>query len=394
MRKQRFLLFYLLFFCSVIAFTQSTDTVKSDKPIISFRGSYSSMWVVPTHDYVRSENITGEAITDGRNISAEMLVQTNGNKDWHQLYNFPKYGFGIQSLWFPQTDEIGSPVAIYAMLEGPIRRWKKSYISYKFHFGFSVGWKPYDEVTNPYNYLMGGPVAIYAHIGALYHYDLGKRWGIEGSLGFSHASNGNLKQPNFGINFLDPRLALTYQLQDKQSIAKPHELAKFNPSNEISFSMAVGTKQLNVFGTDTTSQEQFGTKSFTVMSWVAVYHRIISRRSKIGAGIDFTIDPSDNAHGIVVGNKDATYPAPFNEQAKLALVLSYELSVGKLALVLQPGFYFYRTTFDPTPFFYQRIGAKYDVYKGLTAGAALRAVNFGQADWIEFSLGYTFKFKQ
>lgn len=392
MIKQILFVISLFYLVANTGWTQDSTVTKKAKPIISFRASYANMYVVPTHDYVRSENITGQAITDGRNVSAEMLIQTNGSKDWHQLYNFPKYGFGLQYLWFPQTDEIGSPLAAYAMLEGPIKRWNKSYLSYKFHFGFSYGWKPYDEETNPYNYLMGGPLAIYAHIGALYHYNLGKRWGVEASIGFSHASNGNLKQPNFGINFLDPRIALTYQLQDEQPIPKPKKLKPFVPNNEISLAFAAGTKQLNVFGTDSTSQAKFGTKSFTVMSWVLLYQRQISRRSRIGAGIDFTIDPSDNAHGIVVGNKDATYPSPFYQQAKWALVLSYELSVGKLALVLQPGFYFYRTTFDPTPFFYQRIGAKYDLYKGIFVGTCLRAVNFGQADWVEFTVGYKYKF--
>lgn len=371
---------------------QGADTNSKSKSITSFRLSYSNMWVIPTHDYVRSENITGEPISKGRNISAEILFQTNGKREWHQLYNFPKYGFGLQYLWFPQTDEIGSPIAAYGMLEGPIHRWRKSYLSYAVHFGFAYGWRPYDTETNPYNYLMGGKLAIYAHLGVLYHHNLGKRWGLEASLGFSHSSNGNLKQPNFGINFLDPRIALTYQLKDYQPIAKPKTLSQFTPQNELSLSMAVGTKQINVFGTDSLSQAEFGDKSFTVVSWVLLYQREISRRSKIGAGIDFTIDPSDNAHGVVVGDKGARYPTTFNEEAKLALVLSYELSIGKLLLVLQPGFYFYRTTHDPTPFFYQRIGVKYEIYKGLYAGAALRAVNFGQADWIEFTAGYKINF--
>lgn len=371
---------------------QGEDSISKSSPSISFRLSYSSMWVLPTHDYVRSENITGEAITQGRNFSTEMLIQTTGNKEWHQLYNFPKYGFGIQTLWFPQTWEIGNPVAVYAMLEGSIHRWEKSQLSYAFHFGFSVGWNPYDAQTNPYNYLMGGPVALYAHLGILYHHDLGKRWGAEASLGFSHASNGNLKQPNFGINFLDPRLAITYDLKDKKPdlISKP--LSSFKPSNEVSLAMSIGTKQINVFGTDSVSRARFGDESFTLFNCVLLYQRQISRRSKIGAGIDFTIDPSDNAHSIVVGDKGATYPAPFNEEAKLGLLLSYELSIGRLSLVLQPGFYMYRTPHDPTPFFYQRIGVKYDIYKGIFIGTSLRAVNFGQADWIEFTMGYKLSF--
>ncbi|MFT4754636.1 MAG: hypothetical protein ACI85Q_002196 [Salibacteraceae bacterium] len=392
MGKHQILTIFIILGLAPHIMSQPADSISISPPILSFRLSYSNMWVVPTHDFVSSQNATGEAITDGHNVSAEVIFQTNGNKEWHQLYNFPKYGFGVQTLWFPQTSEIGNPLAVYAMLEGPIHRWKKSYLSYAFHFGVAMGWEPYNPVTNPYNYLMGGPLALYAHLGVLYHQNLGKRWGAEASLGFSHASNGNLKQPNFGINFLDPRLALTYQLQDEQPIHKPTPLSVFTPKNEVSLSMSVGTKQLNVFGTDSASKAAFGDESFTIYNWVLLYQRQISRRSKIGAGIDFTIDPSDNAHGIVVGDKSATYPAPFNEEAKLALILSYELSIGKLALILQPGFYFYRTIHDPTPLFYQRIGARYDIYKGFYAGTALRAVNFGQADWIELTAGYKIHF--
>lgn len=393
MSKISFFTFLFLVGLTPNLFGQEADSSSKSAPIISFRGSYANMWVMPTHDFIASKNATGKAISQGHNVSTEILIQTNGNKEWHQLYNFPKYGFGIQSLWFPQTNEIGNPVAVYAMLEGPLHRWKNSHLSYAYHFGFSMGWKPYDQVTNSYNYLMGGPVALYAHLGILYHQNLGKRWGAEASLGFSHASNGNLKQPNFGINLLDPRVAITYQLSDNQPIAKPKALSEFNPQNEISLSMSIGTKQLNVFGTDSVSKATFGDESFTLYNWVLLYQRQVSRRSKIGAGIDFTIDPSDNAQSIVVGAKGATYPAPFNEEAKLSLLISYELSIGKLSLLLQPGFYIYRTQYDPTPFFYQRIGVKYDLYKGIYAGASLRAVNFGQADWIEFTAGYTLKFK-
>ncbi len=391
MAKAIFSTIFSLILCTLSLLAQEADSISKNKSRISFRGSYSNMYVIPTHDYVKSENVTGEAITDGRNVSAEILFQTQGNKEWNQLYNFPKYGFGIQTLWFPQTWEIGNPVAVYGMLEGPIKRWEKAHFSYATHFGFSYGWNPYDEVTNPYNYLMGGKVAIYAHLGVLYHHNLGKHWGIEGSVGFSHASNGNLKQPNFGINFLDPRIGITYQLSEKHDIPAPRKLSEFTPSNEYSVATAFGTKQLNVFGTDSVSKATFGDKSFPVWNLVLLYQRQISKRSKIGGGIDFTIDPSDVPHSIVVGDKGATYPAPFSEQAKLAVLLSYELSIGRLSMILQPGFYFYRTTHDPTPFFYQRAGCRFEVYKGMFIGTSLRAVNFGQADWIEFTLGYRLK---
>ena len=369
----------------------NTDSTKVNSHI-SFRLSYGLMKVIPTNDFLRTENKTGQPITRGNNIATEIIIQTNGKKDWHQLYNFPKFGFGVQYLWFPQTDEIGSPVAFYSFLDGPIKRWGNAQLDWSFNFGGAIGWNEYDEISNPNNVLLGSTFSLYAHLGLVYHQNITKKIGLEARLGFSHGSNGALKMPNFGINLLDPRIGITYNLEDEKPNLKPHELKPFVGHNEISLTYAMGTKQIDVSGSDSINQERFGGQNFSVYNFVLLYQRQISRRSKIGAGIDFTMDPADNANGLVVGDNNSTYPPSFEETAKLALVLSYELSIGKLSLILQPNFYFYRTKHDPKPFFYQRIGTRYDIYKGFYLGASLRAVNFGQADWIELSAGYKIKF--
>lgn len=383
----------LLLFTNIIGNGQENKDEKTslDSPI-SFRLNYGHASVIATNDFLRTENKNGSPITEARNITGEILFQTIGKKDWHQLNNFPKYGFGIQYMWFPQTDEIGTPISLYALMEGPIHRWKNAQIDWAFHFGMSVGWNPFDSISNPYNVLLGSTASIYAHLGVLYHQRITNRLGFEASLGLSHSSNGALKMPNFGINILDPRIAITYSLSKERPQFVPRKLSEFKPSNEVSLTYAMGTKQIDVSGSDPQYQQQFGETSFTVYNFVLLYQRQISRRSKIGGGIDFTVDPSDNVHGLAYGDNNATYPVPFNEQAKLALVLSYEYHIDRFSLLLQPGFYFYRTTHDPTPFFYQRIGVRYTLFKGLYAGANLRAVNFGQADWIEFNLGYKVQF--
>ena len=393
MQKIKFLLFLNAIFLVFTANSQeSTNTKNLEKSHISFRLSYGHMKVIPTNDFLRTKNKKGEPITQGHNVSTEVVFQTNGKKDWHQLYNFPKFGFGLQYMWFPQTNEIGNPVAAYALLEGPIHRWDNSYLDWGFHFGVALGWNPQDSLANPHNVLLGSVGSLYAHLGIIYHHNIGAKFGIDASLGFSHGSNGALKMPNFGINLLDPRIGLTYSLNAEKPTLKPHTLTDFEGNNEVSLTCAIGTKQIDVSGSDSLNQARFGEMSFTVYNLVLLYNRQISRRSKIGIGFDFTVDPSDNAHGLVVGDQNSTYPPEFNEKAKFAIVIAYELSIGKLSLVLQPGFYLYRTTHDPTPFFYQRVGTRYDIYKGFYLGASLRAVNFGQADWIEFSAGYKVKF--
>lgn len=365
-------------------------TLKSNS---SFRIGYCPSKVIATNDFLRTENKNESPITNAHAISAEIVFQTTGRKYWHQLYNFPKFGFGVTNIWFPQTDELGTPIGMYAFIESPIKKWKKSEINWIFDFGIGLGWNAYDSISNPHNVLLGSTGSVFAHFSFVYHYQFNKRIGADASIGFTHSSNGALKMPNFGINILCPKLAITYNLQSTQQATKTRELPSLNPTNEISLTYAMGTKQIDVTGSDNDSiKNEFRNTNFKIYNLVLLYQRQISRLSKVGIGIDFTVDPSDNADGLVTGDLTSLYPPAFNDKAKLAIILSYELAIGKLALVLQPGFYLYKTSHDPTPFFYQRIGTRYDIYKGFYAGASLRAVNFGQADWIEFSVGYKVRF--
>lgn len=356
------------------------------------RMSYSYGKVIATNDFLRTANNSEQPITEVSNISADLIFETWGKQDWHQLFNYPKIGVGVNYMWFPETSELGSPLSVYAILEQHLFQGEKSYFDYGFHFGVSIGWNEFNLETNPNNVLIGTDKTAYAHLSLIYHRDFSKRLGIDASLGFSHASNGALKMPNYGINIFDPRISLTYRLSKQKPTYITHDIPDIPSKNEVSLSAAIGTKQFDFNSPDSAINAMFKYKNFTVYNFVLLYQRQISLRSKIGAGIDFTMDPSDNANGLAFGDTAAIYPPPICETAKLALVLSYQLNLGKLALILQPGFYMYRTSHDPTPFFYQRIGVRYDILKNIYLGASLRAVNFGQADWIEFTAGYKINF--
>jgi hypothetical protein len=66
---------------------------------------------------------------------------------------------------------------------------------------------------------------------------------------------------------------------------------------------------------------------------------------------------------------------------------SSELVIDKLSLVIQPGFYLYRMkSADMTPEYYQRIGVKYLFLKNTFFGINLRAYNFYQSDFIEWTI--------
>lgn len=369
---------------------ENDTTLKNN---VSLSVSYSPFSVLATNDFLRTQNLAGSPIRSGMAFSAEVMFQTTGKKYWHQLFNFPKYGFGLTHLSFNETDELGSPIAAYVFFESAIYKWKKSRLDWAFDIGFAFGWNAYNPIDNPYNTVLGAPQSIYANASLLYRYDISPRLGVSAGLGVSHASNGAIKMPNYGLNMFMPKVGVTYDLNAVETPSKTRILPPFVPSNEFSITAAVGTKQIDASGSGNDSiKKEFTNVDFTIYNVVFLYQRQVSRLSKVGVGIDFTVDPSDNADGLVHGDMNSTFPAPPSERNKIALVLSYELMIGKLSVLVQPGFYFYRSTHDPTPFFYQRIGAHYQVYKGIYVGTALRAVNFGQADWVEFSAGYKISF--
>lgn len=385
-----FLIFTLTFFSGFGQDSIQLNRAPSLFP--TFRISYGHGRVLPTNDFLRTANNNNAPITQQRNVGAEIIFQTSSKKEWHQLFGFPKLGLGLQQTWYPQTDELGSPMALYAIIESPIHKWANSQLDWAFHFGLNMNWNPYDLENNPNNLIIGSKTTFYAHLGVIYHQNIGERFGLDASLGMTHGSNGAIKMPNAGINIFDPRIAITYDIQNEKPNLLSQKLSGFEGSNELSLSYGMGSKQLDITNADSINQAKFGGQNFTVYNFVLLYHRQVSRLSRVGAGIDFTIDPADNANGQLYGDTNSTYPAPFNEKAKLAILLSYELCLDRLSLIIQPGFYFYRTTHDPKPFFYQRIGVRYQVYKGFYTGVSLRAVNFGQADWVEFTIGYKLKF--
>lgn len=359
----------------------------------AIRGSFGLGKTLNTNEFLDTANAYKSPIDQFHGFGMEVLFQSTGTKEWQQIFHFPVLGFGIRKSFFPQTDELGSPIAIYSLIESPFHRWKNSCLGWGFQFGVNLNWNHYNEYTNPYNKVIGTWMTAYAHLHLNYSQNIGKRMTLNADIGLSHSSNGGVQMPNYGINIFETRLGLSYNFKPLRPELNIRTLPNWEKYHELSLTVNTGTKQLDVSAADIETIEEFGNKSFPVYNALLVYQRKISRLSKLGGGIDFTIDESDNANGIVYGDTNSQYPPPMNEKIKFAAVIAYELTLNRLSLVLQPGFYFYRSTHDPKPFFYQRIGLHYEIYRGLYANTSLRAINFGQADWIEWGIGYRFKLK-
>lgn len=105
MNKLCLWLFFL--FVSLSSFSQNEST-----HFYSMFGQYG--WVMPTNDFVRGENTDNETISQVYALSLRYAVQTAGEKYWHQMYDYPSYGFGIYTADFNVKNQLGRPVALYA----------------------------------------------------------------------------------------------------------------------------------------------------------------------------------------------------------------------------------------------------------------------------------------
>ena len=103
-----------LFLSMISFFGFSQDSSSDNASISNLKSTYSSIrfsyghgYVFPTNDFLTTLNENQTPITQQRNLTGELLLQTTGKKDWHQKFGFPNVGIGIQKSWYPQTASWG-----------------------------------------------------------------------------------------------------------------------------------------------------------------------------------------------------------------------------------------------------------------------------------------------
>lgn len=378
---------YLFSFYFLVLGNFAVAQTKDSSNYFAVRANAGLGYIFPTQDFLKFDNVTGGQIHESATVGASFLFKVNGAKEWHHLYRMPRFGLGFQQFVHPP--ELGNPISVFGIFEQPLAHNLKNKLDWGVHLGMTFNWNEFDSTANPNNSLMGLDGSVYIHFRLMYTRMLSKHLSTFAVLGLTHGSNGALKMPNFGINIFDPRIGFQYHFAPRTPRMKYERFTEeLKKEHQFSLVAAAGKKQIEFVNHNPQIRQEFKNKTFNMANAVLTYERKFSKRSSFGGGFDLTYDESANAKGLVDGDTNATFPAPMNEKLKFSLLLSYQLYMGNLSVVLQPGYYVYRTKHDPTPAFYQRIGLRYEVYKGILVGTTLRAVNFGQADWIEWTIGY------
>lgn len=209
------LFFWLLMLCLTNTKSQTkTDSAFNTRPYIyqlSLEGRPGNIFRI--NSFLKGDNKKGKPIkhiySTHLNYSFKFQPSSYVNKIYRGVYQ----GIGLAHYAIDNSDEIGTPIALYLFQGATIANLSPSLsLNYEWNFGLSTGWKPYDKETNFFNGMIGSKLNAYMNANFYFKQQLNKQFSLIAGATLTHFSNGNTKFPNAGLNAVDAKIGLMYNL--------------------------------------------------------------------------------------------------------------------------------------------------------------------------------------
>ncbi|WP_130734814.1 acyloxyacyl hydrolase [Flavobacterium sp. J27] len=361
-------LFFFLIFTYFLSFSQEKERNNTYFDAQVFRGNI-----------YKHTNDIGHLITGHPNgLMLSYNWKTNGKKEWQQVYNYPDYGVSFHYVDF-KNKYLGHNFAFG--------------IHYNFYFlnrnlmlrisqGIGITSNPYHKETNNKNNAFGTKIMDNTY--ALLQYkkeNIIDRIGLQAGFLLTHFSNGRIKAPNSGVNTIVFNLGLNYNLDEKQEFIIDSLPPKSNYIERIKYNIAFRT------GVSEGPIPDIGQRQFYHFSLYA--DKRIGRKNALQLGTDVFLSRylKDYIQFVAVAfpKEHKNYTDPNTDYKRIGLFLGHELFINKLSIETQVGYYVYKP-FNYESDVYQRVGAKYYLYKNWFTGVSLKA-HGGRAEAIETSIG-------
>ncbi|GET31831.1 hypothetical protein PbJCM13498_06940 [Prolixibacter bellariivorans] len=317
--------------------------------------------------------------------------QTNGSKVWHGLSNYPYYGIGLTSAsFFDDVNQIGQPAALYFFYGGNIKRWKRSGINYEWRMGLSSNFDSNTATT--WEQIIGARKNMYMHLGFEYAYQLSQRFDLAAGIGYTHYTNAQLAVDSRGLNMFAPKIELRYHLSDSRPVMVPVQKSKYKGEDELVLSFNAGAKEMEY---SRSLAEEYWGKNFFVGTFSAAWLSGMSRTLKAGLGFDMGYDASMKAEMMVDNDVEKPVTVEGSDYFTLGTFGTIEYAMDRISLVGDLGIFLLNKDVPKAePRFYQRIGVRYHLNNDMFAGVRLRATDFSQAEFVEWSIGYRFRWNR
>jgi Lipid A 3-O-deacylase (PagL) len=306
-----------------------------------------------------------------KGFEIDWLNQTNGEANWHHLYNFPVLGFGYQFFDLGNQEELGNAQSLIGVIYFPLLNKQRMRLNVKFGLGVGYIDKPFNLTDNYKNQTVGSHVNAVITTGAQLRFRTTHYNQLLAGIDLTHFSNGSSKIPNMGINIATVNIGYIHCFGEETPI-KRDSVSGIKHQNEFTILAAMGAKELNPPGSAT-----YGVGIFT-----GDWHHGVTQKSKLGAGTDLFIDNSVSKRLA----EDEIYVSGLEASARWGVHLSYGLEVGKCSGYFQTGYYLY-TKIKNDGNIYSQLSLRYLVTKHVFACFNLKS-HYAKADYFEYGIGY------
>ena len=308
-------------------------------------------------------------------LELEALKQASGKNIYEQLYKHTQTGISLQYLIFDPTKPLGNALCLYPFFNFKLLENKKNQLYFRLGYGAAYVEKRFnvednyknDMISSRFNFTFSGRINYYFKI---------KKLNLNTGIGVLHISNGVIKVPDQGLNYVTIHLGFGIS---GASTPRFHSdtVPAFKRKNVLFVSWAGGVNQTYpVNGPDYFQS--------TLSAYVG---RRLNYKSTINAGIDLFYDGLNKVNYNDTGYHLVQHFNPFKPiyYYKVGFAAGHELSFKRIGLLTQFGVYLYNP-FKLDPPVYQRYGVKYYITEKLFIMSALK-IHYGSADYVEWTIG-------
>jgi hypothetical protein len=316
----------------------------------------------------------------------EVSVQqiTYGKHKWERDYSFPLLGVTLLYTGLGNSPALGQAYALMPFINFPLYRHKNLMAGFRLALGLGYLTKPFDRIENYKNLAIGSHLNAAVNLMLEARYQLNYYLTLTGGISLQHFSNGSLKLPNFGLNI--PLLNVGVALRPFKANQNIDD--RFYAPTEPFEAIIYKTMEFNIGGLAgyKNMQAVYGENYIVMHLFENTFFRI-SKKSKVGFGLDFSYDPSQiktlQMNGDTVDNKYKIIRPGLNA--------AYQLVMSRVGFVFNLGVYLAGMEKSNGPL-YEKFAFQYNFSKDFFATMMLK-VHWGRADYIGWGLGYKFDVK-
>ncbi len=314
----------------------------------------------------------------------ELSIQqkTHGKHKWERIYGYPIIGMILFYSPMGNNQWLGSVFALMPFINFPLYEYKNFSFGFRLAVGAGYVTKPFDRTTNYKNLAIGSNLNAAVNLMFEARYRVSRLLTLSTGISLQHFSNGSLKLPNYGLNapLINFGVALRpfknkHDIGDRFIAPTEPFAVILRKKMEFNFGALLGYKNM---------QAIYG-QNFWVYHLYENTFVQISRKSKVGLGIDVSYDPS---HITKLETEGDTVENMLNI-IRPGINAAYQLNMSRIGFIFNLGYYLSGLEKSNGPL-YEKISVQYNFSKNFYATVMLK-VHWGRADYIGWGLGYKFE---